>query len=156
MNATWEQALREGAVSGSIAAALSGAFLAWRGSRRGEPAAPVNAVSHWFWGDRALRQDEASPAYTLAGYVTHHCASIFWAVLHARLWAMRPEARRPLPALAGAAAASSVACFVDYQLTPQRLTPGYEHRLDKKELAGVYVVFGLGLAIGTLLLRNRR
>jgi hypothetical protein len=156
MNPTWKQALREGAFTGSIAAALSGAYLAWRGSRHGEPAAPINAVSHWFWGDRSLRQDAPSLAYTLAGYVTHHCASIFWAVLHARLWAMQPQARRPVPALAGAAAASSVACFVDYQLTPKRLTPGYEHRLNHKELAGVYVVFALGLAAGTLLLRNRR
>jgi hypothetical protein len=152
---TWKQALGEGAVTGSIAAVLSASWLAWAGHRRGTPAAPVNAVSHWFFGDRSLRQDEPSLRYTLAGYVTHHVASVFWGVLHAKLWAARQRHKAPAPAVAGAVAASAVACFVDYQLTPKRLTPGYEHRLDKPELAGVYACFALGLLAGTLLLRKR-
>ncbi|NML46806.1 hypothetical protein HHL11_23885 [Ramlibacter sp. G-1-2-2] len=150
---TWKQALREGAVSGSIAALLSSAWLAWAGHRRGHAAAPVNAVSHWFFGDRALHRDEPSVLYTLGGYLTHHSASIFWGVLHAKLWGVQHKQR--LPAIAGAAAASGIACFVDYQLTPKRLTPGFEHRLAKPELANVYVFFAVGLAIGTQLMRRR-
>jgi hypothetical protein len=152
---TWKEALREGAVSGSIASVLSATYLAWAGHRRGTPAAPVNAVSHWFFGDRALRQDEPSTLYTLTGYLTHHCAAIFWGTLHAKLWGAKPAHKEPLPALAGAAAASAIACFVDYQLTPKRLTPGFEHRLAKPELANVYICFAVGLAIGTLLMRRR-
>ncbi|MDB5858333.1 MAG: hypothetical protein JWQ76_2022 [Ramlibacter sp.] len=152
---TWKQALREGIVSGSMAALLSAGYLAWAGRQRGMPAAPLNAVSHWLFGRPALESDEASARYTLTGYLTHHCASIFWGVLHAKAWGAEPAHKEPLPALAGAAAASGIACFVDYQLTPRRLTPGFEHRLGKPELAKVYICFALGLAAGTLLMRRR-
>jgi len=56
---------------------------------------------------------------------------------------------------AGAVAASGIACFVDYQLTPKRLTPGFEHRLAKPELAHVYACFAAGLLVGTLLMKKR-
>ncbi|GAB3763958.1 hypothetical protein GCM10028796_18140 [Ramlibacter monticola] len=147
--------MREGLVSGSLASAFSAGYLAWAGYRRNQPAAPVNAVSHWFFGDRALRQDEASLKYTLTGYVTHHVAAIFWAVLHAKAWGAREEAKSPVPALAGAVTAATVACVVDYQLTPKRLTPGFEHRLGRPEMANVYAFFALGLTVGTLLMKKR-
>ena len=153
---TWKQAFREGLVSGSLAALLSAAYLAWAGHRRGQPAAPVNAISHWLFGDRSLRQDASSLKYTLTGYVTHHLAAIFWGVLHAKAWGARAPAKEPIPALAGAVTAATVACIVDYQLTPKRLTPGFEHRLGRPEMANVYAFFALGLAIGTLVMKNRR
>jgi hypothetical protein len=152
---TWKQAFREGLVSGSFASIFSAAYLAWAGRRHGQPAAPVNAVSHWFFGDRALRQDDASLRYTLSGYLTHHGASVFWAVLHAKAWGARPQAKQPVPAVAGAVTAATVACFVDYQLTPKRLTPGFEHRLGRPEMANVYAFFALGLAVGSLLMKKR-
>jgi hypothetical protein len=152
---TWKEALLEGAVAGTAASVLSGAYLAWRGWRRGETAAPVNAVSHWFFGDRSLREDEPSWKYTLTGYLTHHGAAIFWGVLHAKAWGARQEAKKPLPAAAGAVAAASVACLVDYQLTPKRLTPGFEHRLGKPEMANVYAFFALGLMLGSMAMRKR-
>lgn len=152
---TWKQAFREGAVTGSLASLFSAAYLAWAGYRRGTPAAPVNAVSHWVFGRRSLQQDEASLRYTLTGYVTHHLAAIFWGVLYAKAWGARAAAKAPVPAVAGAVAAADVACFVDYQLTPKRLTPGFEHRLGRPEMAKVYAFFALGLAVGTLLMRRR-
>lgn len=152
---TWKQAFREAAVSGSVASILSASYLAWAGHRRGKTAAPVNAVSHWFFGKRALRQDGPSLHYTLTGYLTHHAASIFWAVIHARLWGAREEAKDPIPAIAGAVTTAGIACFVDYQLTPKRLTPGFEHRLGKPELANVYAWFAIGLALGSMLMRRR-
>jgi hypothetical protein len=152
---TWKHALREAAVSGSIASVLSTAYLVWSGQRRGEPAAPVNAVSHWFFGRSSLRQDDPSLLYTLTGYLTHHGASLFWAAIHAKLWGARPEAKRPLPAAAGAVAVAGAACFVDYQLTPKRFTPGFEHRLARPEMAKVYGCFALGLMIGSMLMRGR-
>jgi hypothetical protein len=152
---TWKQALREGVVSGSLASVFSAAYLAWAGHRRGEAAAPVNAVSHWFFGRRALEADEPSLLYTLTGYLTHHGAAIFWAVLHAKAWGAREVAKQPLPAAAGAVAAAGIACFVDYQLTPKRFTPGFEHRLARPEMANVYACFALGLMVGSLLMRKR-
>ena len=152
---TWKQALREGVVAGSLASVFSAAYLAWAGNRRGEPAAPLNAVSHWFFGNRSLRQDEPSRLYTVTGYLVHHAASIFWGVLHARAWGGRDEAKRPLPAVAGAIAATGIASFVDYQLTPKRLTPGFEHRLGRPEMVNVYACFALGLALGSMLMKRR-
>jgi hypothetical protein len=152
---TWKEAFREGLVSGSLASLFSAAYLAVAGWRRGHPAAPVNAVSHWIFGDRSLAEDEASVAYTATGYLTHHAASVFWAVLYAKAWGARPEAKSAVPAAIGAATAASVACFVDYELTPKRLTPGFEHRLAKPEMTTVYAFFALGLMAGSLLMKRR-
>lgn len=152
---TWKQALREGLVSGSLASILSGAYLALAGGRRSEPAAPLNAVSHWIFGDRALREDEPRPLYTATGYLIHHAASIFWGTLHAKAWGAREEAKKPLPAAAGAIVAAGAASFVDYRLTPKRLTPGFEHRLGRPEMMNVYACFALGLAIGSILMKKR-
>lgn len=152
---TWKQALREGLVSGSLASILSGAYLALAGGRRSEPAAPLNAVSHWIFGDRALREDEPRPLYTATGYLIHHAASIFWGTLHAKAWGAREEAKKPLPAAAGAIVAAGAASFVDYRLTPKRLTPGFEHRLGRPEMVNVYACFALGLAIGSILMKKR-
>lgn len=143
--------MREGLVAGTAASVLSAAALAVAGSREnGAAAAPVNAISHWFWDRRALRQDGATWRFTLTGYLVHHAASVFWATLHARAWGMRPEAKRPAAAVAGAATAAGVACFVDYRLTPRRLTPGFEHRLSSPALLAVYTCFAIGLAIGSM------
>ena len=124
-------------------------------SRRSQPAAPINAVSHWFFGDRALREDRPTLKHTATGYLTHHAASVFWATVYAKAWGARPEAKRPLPAAAGAIAAATVANFVDYQLTPKRLTPGFEHRLGKPEMGAVYAFFAVGLMAGSLLMKRR-
>jgi hypothetical protein len=75
--------------------------------------------------------------------------------LHAKAWGALPEAKQPLPALAGAVATAGVASFVDYHLTPRRFTPGFEHRLGKPEMVNVYAGFAIGLAIGSLLMKKR-
>jgi hypothetical protein len=153
---SWGNTFREALIAGGVASVLSTVALLAAGRR--EPrkaAAPVNAISHWVWGDPALRKDAPDLRHTLLGYLIHHAASLFWATLHARLWGERAIAKRPLPALAGATVASGVACFVDFQLTPQRLTPGFEHRLSRPALAGVYASFAIGLAIGSVLAARR-
>lgn len=151
MTTTWKQALREGAVSGSVASVLSAAALVLEARREaGAPAAGLNAISHWIWDTPALHEDCASARHTMSGYLIHHAASIWWGTWHARLWGARPAAKRPVPALLGAAAASAIACAVDYRMTPERLTPGFEHRLSSRALFAVYAAFALGLALGSL------
>lgn len=151
---TWNQALREGAVSGSVASLLSAAALALAGRRQnGTAAAPVNAISHWVWDRPALREDRTTARHTLAGYLIHHAASVWWGAWHAKAWGTRPAAKRPGPALAGAAAAAAVACFVDLRMTPRRLTPGFEHRLSPAAMLAVYGCFALGLALGSMAVR---
>lgn len=151
---SWKHALREGAVSGSVASVLSAAALVLAGRRETRaPAAPVNAISHWIWDKPALREDGASLRHTLTGYLIHHAASVWWGVWHAKAWGGRREAKRPLPAVLGGAAGAALACAVDYRCTPERLTPGFEHRLSGRSMLAVYACFGLGLALGSMLVR---
>lgn len=149
--APWTVALREGAVVGTVACVLSTAVLAIAGRRQaGSAVAPTNAISHWLWGDESLHAQQASARYTLAGYVTHHLASIFWATLYSRLYGHRPEAKSLPQAVAGGVATSAVAYVVDYHVVPKRLTPGYEHRISPGALLATYGVLAAGFAAGAL------
>lgn len=152
----WAAALREGAVTGTVAGLVSTAVLALAGRlESGSAAAPVNAVSHWLWGDEAVVQDRPTWRHTLTGFLTQQAASVFWATLYARVWGLRPEAKRLPQAIAGGIATSATAFVVDYTVTPRRFTPGYEYRLDGKEMLAVYAALALGLAAGARLLARR-
>ena len=152
---SWTITLRRGLVSGATSSLLSTAALAVLGKAgAGSMFAPTNAISHWFYGKRATRRDRPSLRYTGTGYLIHHLSATFWAVLFERVFGKALDRRDPLRALEVGAAASAVACFTDYQLTPPRLRPGYEERLSKPSLAVVYAAFGVGLAAGALLCRR--
>ena len=143
----WNRTLERAAISGTVASVLSTLTLTALG--RGEARSalgPINAVSHWYWGDRAARQDGASVKYTLPGYLTHHGASVFWAVVFERLFGRRAR-RNPATALATGMTVATLAATVDYTITPKRLTPGYEKRLSVPSLVVVYAAFGVGLAL---------
>ena len=150
--------LGEAALSGSLAAMWSAGVLALAGARQApSAAAPMNATSQWVWGQReALHADLPDARHTVLGYVTHHLAASFWAVLLARAVRERPDMREPLPALAAGAATSAIAAIVDFKLTPERLTPGFQHRVSKPALVAAYAAFALGLAAGTVITRRRR
>jgi hypothetical protein len=152
----WKLALRRGLVSGATSSLLSTVALAAFGKREaGSIFAPTNAISHWLWGDKAARRDAPSLRYTLVGYAIHHASATFWAVLFERVAGDRLDRQSVARTVQAASVASAVACFTDYQLTPQRLKPGYEKRLSSPALAVVYGAFGLGLAAGALLCRRR-
>ena len=150
----WKTSLQRGLFSGSIASLLSTLALAIAGDGEdGHALGPTNAISHWIWGQRATRRNDASLKYTALGYIIHHASSTFWAVLFERACGGLLDRREAGTTLGTVAAASAVACFTDYQLTPQRLHPGFEQRLSRPALVGVYAAFGLGLAAGAWLLR---
>lgn len=152
---TWKSATQRGLVSGATASLLSTAALAALGKATdGSTYGPTNAISHWLWGDKAARRDGPSLRYTATGYLIHHASATFWAVLFERLLKRQLDKKDPIATLGAATAASAVACFVDYQMTPERLKPGYEQRLSRPSLALVYGAFGLGLAAGALLIRR--
>lgn len=92
--------------------------------------------------------------HTLLGYLIHHGASVWWAGLHAAVMRRRRPQQKPAALLAGAAVTSALACVVDFRCTPERFTPGFEHHLSRKSIAGVYAVFALGLALGALAQRG--
>ncbi|HVL77174.1 MAG TPA: hypothetical protein VM406_14255 [Noviherbaspirillum sp.] len=148
---SWGEALRRGALSGSIASLTSTAALAACGEcEDGSPHAPTNAISHWLWGDRAAREDEPSLRYTGVGYAIHHASATFWAVLYEKWFGRSVERRELRTSVAGAAVVSGLACLVDYTITPPRLRPGYEKRLSAASLCLVYASFGAGLLLRSL------
>lgn len=121
----------------------------------------LNAVSHWLWGDRALRQHKPSWRYTLPGFAIHHLSSMFWA---AGLAAVTQRKKPPQPPdnrfvskalVTNAIATSAVAWFVDYHLTPKRLTPGFEHVVSRRSRFMIYSAFAAGLAIGAMKNKSR-
>jgi hypothetical protein len=141
-------------VSGAAGSLLSTLALAGCGWRElGDPYAPLNGPSQWLFGRQAALKSGASLKYTLSGYLIHHAMSVFWALVFERI---RARGSAAPSALLPAATTSAVACFVDYQLTPKRLTPGFERRLSRKSLAVVYVAFAIGLAAGAVLQAKRR
>lgn len=152
---SWHTALRRGFGSGVMASLASTAVLALAGrAETGSAAAPTNATSHWLWGQAATRVDRTDWRHTALGYAIHHSCSVFWAVLYERY---RPSANDPraLPLLRDAAATAAIASFVDYQLTPPRLRPGFEQRLSRPALTLVYAAFALGLAAASALQADR-
>jgi hypothetical protein len=153
--ALWKKALREGAVSGSLASVLSTCVLAAAGARQaGSVVAPINATSHWLWGDESLHAQQPTWRHTLIGYLTQHAASIFWAALYARVYGHRDEAKRLPQAVAGGIATSAVAYVVDYGLIPKRLTPGYEHRVSPGAMLAIYAALAAGFALGAVALQK--
>jgi hypothetical protein len=154
---TWLDAIRDGIASGSVASIASTAVLSACGKKEnGTPYAPTNAISHWFWGERATRRDGLSARYTLLGYAIHHASSLLWATVYERFVGHKAERKEALPAIAGGLAVAGLACFVDYKLTPYRLQPGFEKRLSTPSMALVYGSFGLALALHGLAAASRR
>lgn len=154
---TWAEALRHGAISGSMASIVTTAVLSRRGKREnGTPYGSTNAISHWVWGDSAARQNQPSARYTLPGFAIHHASSTLWAVVYEKWFGDKAEEKSIVPALAGGAAVAALACFVDYKVTPRRLHPGYEMRLSTRSLFFLYGTFGITLALRGLISGMRR
>ncbi|WP_240804854.1 hypothetical protein [Cupriavidus oxalaticus] len=147
--------LRRAAISGTCASLVSTGMLACGGTVDcGSAFAPVNAVSHWIWGERAMHANGPSVRHTVLGYVIHHAMSVFWAVFYETA-VSRHHACGALRTLAlGGLGVAGLACLVDLKYTPHRLTPGFERRLSPRMLALVYLAFGLALPLGSLLLRH--
>lgn len=150
---------------GMAANLLSAGVLVLRGRQEATASAPLNAVSHWAFGDKSLRQNNPSARYTATGAAIHAGSSLFWSLLYDAAL-VKPLRRRrrddddqlhaAAPLVAGAAVVAAVAAAVDLKLVPERLTPGFQHRLSASSLVMTYATFGIGLAVGGLLqLRGR-
>jgi hypothetical protein len=148
--------MEEAAVAGAFGSLFSAAVLALAGRRETPgPAAPMNATSQWLWGqEEALEADGPDKRHTLSGYLIHHGAATFWAALHVAALGRRRVLSRPVPALAAASCTAAVAALVDLKFTPERLTPGFQHRVSPPALTATYAAFALGLALGSLAVRR--
>lgn len=142
--------LRNAAVGGTLATVSTTAALLLAGDEDGNRAAPINAVSHIAWGDDAFDHDGPSLKHTPAGFTLNALANGMWAFVHEAIFGRKGRSSVPA-ALATGAAVSALAYAVDYHAVPERLKPGFEKKLNRRSLAGVYVVLALSLAAGALL-----
>ena len=152
MSAVIERAplVRRTAGGGTLAALISAAVLMWRGRQDSRSAAaPVNAISHWIWPRSAMARDDASLRYTGTGGLVHLASSMLWSAIYGGV-RMRRRYPTAMNAVTDAAAVSALAAVVDLKLVPERLTPGFQHRLSDRSLLLVYAGFGLGLALSGL------
>jgi hypothetical protein len=149
-------AIARATVSGSVASLLSTFALAVCGkAEQGDPFLPLNGPSQWIFGRNAPYRSGFCLPHTPVGYLIHHSMSVFWALFFEK-WMGPKRQSSVMKALPQAAATAALACFVDYRLTPKRLTPGFEKKLSRKSLAIVYAAFAIGLAAGLALDRERR
>ena len=135
---------------GLAAAVLSGLALAWRGrTETGSAAAPINAPSHWLHGREALREDGVTWRHTALGALVHGASSMLWAGLYDLLRERRERrgSTSTAAALADAAAVTAVAAVVDFKLVPDRLSPGFQHRLSRPAVVLTYASFAAGLLL---------
>lgn len=133
---------------GLLSAALSGGTLAARGKAdSGSAVAPLNAPSHRLHGHEAVHREDVTVSHTLAGAAIHTASAMLWAGLYQALQARR-ERRTVAGALVDAAGVAAVAAVVDLKLMPERLSPGFQHRLKDESLWMVYGSLALGLAMG--------
>jgi len=152
---SWPQALQDGVLTGSIASVCSATVLALCGKiESGSAAGPNNGPSQWIWGEGAAYERRATWRHTAVGYAIHHATSIFWATLHEKLLRSQSAAESNASLVAKGAATAAVACFVDYQLTPRRLQPGFDKQLSRSSLFFVYAAFAFGLALGAQVKRR--
>jgi hypothetical protein len=144
----WKRAGNQALRSGAAASLLSAAAMALLGHIENRSAAgALNGPSQWVFGRQAAYRRRASLRLTLTGILIHHLMATGWALLHERLLGRGKASQTPVQRLARAAATATVANIVDFRLTPQRFTPGFEHQLSRKSLLVVYAAFAVGLAI---------
>ena len=137
-------------LTGSVASAISAGVFGLLAKAEGKDAVqPVNATSHWFHGEKAWAVKEFDLEHTGTGYVTHHAANVFWALLFETLQSTAPDPG-PGKVIRDAALVATIAAVIDYGLVPKRLTPGWEGPLPIRSVAGGFLGMACGLAIGGL------
>ena len=149
---TLVRALVSGTFAG-IAASLALAACAKRENR--SAAQPMNATSHWAYGDQAALLTNADLVHTGLGYGTHHMAAVLWACLF-EYCRNRNEDHRPSAVLRDALIASATAAVIDYTITPHRFTPGWELVLSKRSMAAGYLAMAGGFVAAEYVLPNRQ
>ena len=142
-----ENSLRTGAVASAATTLMTAAC----GHLEDNNAiAPLNAVSHIAFGDKAAAQDNASFKYTATGVALNTAAVTSWAAVHEMFFGQEEGEQDVGQALIGGAAVSALAYVTDYYIVPKRLTPGFEKRLSNRSLFGIYATLALSLAAGSL------
>lgn len=149
------RAMRHAAWCGLGAGLASQAAVMMAAAAEGQsPLKPVNATSHWLWGDEAGHYSRADLKHTAVGAATNQGAALFWGALFGLHLARHPH-HDTARILKEAALMGLVATAVDYGLIPRRLSPGWELALSRRSVALGMAAMALGLGLGGLAARAR-
>ncbi len=149
---SWNDALRDGVLSGAIAGAATAAVAALCGIReRGSAIAPLNASSHILHGPDAGRVTDVDLEHTAVGLPIHVGSAMLWATLYERAFGGAADRGEVGKALAGGYAIAALAYLVDYHGVPKRLTPGWEHSISGGSVALVFGALALSLPVRGLI-----
>jgi hypothetical protein len=118
--------------------------------------APLNAVAHIPFGDKAFAEDEASLKYTGTGTALNVAAVASWAALYELTFGRAARRGNTMAGLLGGPAIAALAYVTDYYVVPKRLTPGFEERLSGPSMFGVYAALGATLPLASLLFGKRK
>jgi hypothetical protein len=150
-----DRALKDAVVTGSLACVVTLAVVAACGAKRrqGGAVAPINAISHVWWGEEAALAVRPDVRHTVPAVAINEGAGIFWAAVYERLFGRAAKEGRIPTALVGGATVATLAYLVDYHVVPRRLTPGWEYHLGGRSLAAVYAALAVSFAAPALLRR---
>ena len=153
----WRQFVQNTLTTGQVSSAATTLAIGLCGSLENRNSlAPINAISHIAWGEKAATREGPSLKYTVTGLVLNTAAVTGWAGFYELLFGRRADTRDVPGALVGGGITSAVAYITDYHVVPPRFTPGFEKRLSGRSLLVIYATLGLSLGIGALGGRNRR
>jgi hypothetical protein len=148
---TWKRALHDCYETGKLVGATTATAAAVCGALENRNViAPINAISHIVWGDKAVTEDRISPRYTAGGLVLNTLAAMGWALLYEKCFGDAAEEGNVQWSLLGGALVAATAYVTDYHIVPKRLTPGLEKRLSNRSLLAIYLVLALSLGLGGL------
>lgn len=125
----------------TIAVALCGHI------ENGNAVAPINAISHILWDEKALAQDDLSLRFTGVALALNASANFSWALIFEMFFGAARDEGQVVKPILGAIAVAALAYGVDYHVVPPRLTPGFEHRLSRRALWPIYAMLALGLVL---------
>lgn len=132
-----------GAALGSVGAIMALA------KAEGKPAlGPVNASSHWLWGDEAGQHSQADFRHTGMGGATNIGAGLMWGGLFGAYLQRRSPSATDI--VRDGAVLGAIASLLDYGLLPRRLSPGWEQVLSSRSVVLAMASMALGAVSGGL------
>lgn len=138
--------------AGAVVASLCAITLSARIERK-SLWQPINASSHWLWGEEAGQRRRPDIRHTTVGGATNILAAAFWGSLFGVFISRH---RRPVASqiIRDASAMGAFAGLLDYGLLPKRLRPGWEHALSSRSVVISMASMALGLAVGGIAARR--
>jgi hypothetical protein len=113
--------------------------------------APVQAISHIAFGERAYLTNRLNLTFAAVGFVLNVFTMVGWSVVaELTLQALKVTPSSPFGTFAIAFCISALAYWVDFKVVPKRFTPGFEHVLSRRALYLVYWILAISIGMGSL------